>query len=228
MDKYEYQKLVKPLIEAKKQGDILKTGGNGPRSTDAFGEDFFNKYKNSLLSTMQGFYSFTNGYSYKWEGIIPTRTEGQKTSEQGIINIVALDELFEKHNIVELEKDYSYYIKGENFFSKTGQFIPVDYIGDICTGVFSKENEDEMVYFHDFGVGFYPLKVNFEGYLELAFAARGYMMWQYVIVYLEYGKNDYAMYGKSRYDDFVEDMPLLFPDFKLEEFINLYESLKIK
>ncbi|HRB71208.1 MAG TPA: hypothetical protein PK776_05105 [Flavobacterium sp.] len=177
---------------------------------------------------MQGFYGITNGYSYYWKGEIPTRTEGQKTGERGIINILPLDELFQKHSVIELEEGRGYYIKGEDSFLKTGQFIPVDTVEDICAGVFSKENEDEIVYFHDFGIGFYPLKVNFEGYVTLAFAARGYMMWHYVIVYLEYGKNDSALYGKSRYDAFVEDMPLLFPDFKMEEFIALYESLKIK
>ncbi|WP_426473910.1 hypothetical protein [Chryseobacterium balustinum] len=196
MDKHEYQRLVKPLIKAEDLKFIKFTGGNGPRITKSKGEEFFNKYKNSLLSTMQGFYGFTNGYSYNWEGNIPTGN--------------------------------NYYIKGEDSFSKMGQFIPVDYVEDICAGVFSKENEDEMVYFHDFEIGFYPLKVNFEGYVELVFAARGYLMWQYVLIYLEYGKYDGARLGKSRYDDFVENMPLLFPDFKMEEFIKLYESLKIK
>lgn len=224
MDKYKFRELLKPLIDAELQNTIKYTGGGWSMTK----KSFFNKYKDLLLDGMQSFFSFTNGYSYNWEGIIPTRTEGQKTSERGIISIVPLDELFEKPNVVELEEGYNYYIQGEDSFCKTGQFIPVDYVEDICAGVFSKENEDEMVYFHDFGIGFYPLKVNFEGYVELAFAARGYLMWQYVIVYLEYGKYDGAMLGKSRYDDFAENMPLLFPDFKMEEFIKLYESLKIK
>lgn len=227
MDKYDYQRLVKPLIDAEDLNLIKFTGGTGPRSTKSRGEEFFNKYKSSLLITMEGFYGFTNGYSYNWEGNILTN-EGQRINERGIINIVPLDELFEKSNVIELEEGYNYYIQGEDSFLKTGQFIPVDYIEDICAGVFSRENEDEMVYFYDFGIGFYPLKVNFEGYVKLVFAARGYMMWQYVIVYLEYGKYDGAMLGKSRYDDFEENMPLLFPDFKMEEFIKLYESLKIK
>ncbi|MCY1662520.1 MULTISPECIES: hypothetical protein [Chryseobacterium] len=228
MDKYEYQRLIKPIIDAREKEYILGIGGTGFRSTKSKGEEFFNRYKNSLLSTMEGFYSITNGYSYEWESNIPTNIEGQKISEHGIINIIPLDELFEKPNVVELEEGYNYYIKGEDSFSKTGQFIPVDYIEDICAGVFSKENEDEMVYFHDFGIGFYPLKINFKGYVELAFAARGYLMWQYVLVYLEYGKYDGAMLGKSRYDDFAENMPIIFPDFDMEEFIKLYESLKIK
>lgn len=224
MDKYKFRELLKPLIEAKLQNTIQYTGGGWSLTK----KSFYNKYKDQLLNGMQGFYSYTNGYSYHWEGVIPTKTEEQKTSERGIINIIPLNELFEKYNIIELEKDHGYYIADEDSFSKTGQFIPVDYIEDICAGVFSKENKDERIYFHDFGIGFYPLNVNFEGYVELAFAARGYMMWQYVIVYLEYGKNDAAMFGKSRYDDFVENMPLLFPDFKMEEFVRLYESLKIK
>lgn len=49
-----------------------------------------------------------------------------------------MDELFEKPNVVELEEDYNYYIKGEDSFSKTGQFIPVDYVEDICAGVLVK------------------------------------------------------------------------------------------
>lgn len=228
MDKYDYQRLVKPLIEAEDLKLIKFIGGNGPRSTKSKGKDFFNEYKDYLLNKMHEFYSFTNGYSYEWESNIPANIEGQKISEHGIINIVPLDELFEKPNVVELEEGYNYYIKGEDSFSKTGQFIPVDYIEDICAGVFSKENEDEMVYFHDFGIGFYPLKINFKGYVELAFAARGYLMWQYVLVYLEYGKYDGAMLGKSIYDDFAENMPIIFPDFDMEEFIKLYESLKIK
>ena len=228
MELSKYKIIVEPIKNTFDNPNIFDQKGNFFRKTQSFGENFFDKYKDLLFATMQGFYSITNGYSYYWEGKIPTRTEGQKTSERGIINILPLDELFQKNSVIELEEGRGYYIQGENSFSKTGQFILVDYVEDICAGVFSKENDDEMVYFHDFGIGFYPLKVNFEGYVELAFAARGYMMWQYVIVYLEYGKEDSALYGKSRYDDFVEDMPLLFPDFKMDEFIKLYESLKIK
>jgi hypothetical protein len=227
----EYQRITKPLIEARANGYIDKKGGNGRRSTKAFGEDFFSKYENRLNTSMKGFYSSTNGYSYYWNGEIATRGANEKTTERGIINILPLEDLFESFNVVDIaerQKDnIIFYIKEEEEFSKTGQFIPVDYIEDICVGVFSKENNDEMMYFHDFGIGFYPLKLNFEGYVELVFAVRGYMMWPYVLIYLEYGKNDAAMFGKSRYDEFVEDMPLLFPDFKLEEFIALYESLKI-
>ncbi|REC54337.1 hypothetical protein DRF62_10065 [Chryseobacterium piscium] len=228
MNREDYIRISRPLVNSIKQNNIISKGGNGPRSTESFGKDFFDKYKYELPSSLFIFYKLTNGFSDYWEATISTRTEGQKTSERGIINILPLDELFQKHSVIELEAARGYYIKGEDSFSKTGQFIPVDYVEDICAGVFSKENEDEIVYFHDFGIGFYPLKVNFEGYVELAFAARGYLMWQYVIVYLEYGKDDSAMYGKSRYDDFIEDMPLLFPDFKIDEFIKLYESLKIK
>jgi len=224
----EIQRITKPLITAKKQGYINKTGGNGPRLTRSYGEEFFDRYKDKLPSSLQGFYSITNGYSWEWEADIPTRSEGEKMTERGIINIQDLVELFDENILVNLSGDRNYYIEGEEHFSKTGQFLPVDYIEDICVGVFSKENSDDMMYFYDFGIGFYPLKVNFESYLKLAFMARGYMMWPYVLVYLEYGKDDPAKLGESRYEDFSEDMPLLFPDFKMDEFIASYESLKIK
>lgn len=224
MDKYKFRELLKPLIEAELQETIKYTGGGWSMTK----KSFFNKYKHMLLNAMLGFYSYTNGYSHNWEANVLTKNAKEKTNQRGIIRIVPLDELFEKPNIVELEEGYNYYIQGNDSFSKTGQFIPVDYIEDICAGVFSKKNDDEMIYLHDFGIGFYKLNVNFEGYVALAFAAGGYIMWQYVIIYLEYGKYDGAMLGKSRYDDFVENMPLLFPDFKMEEFIELYESLKIK
>lgn len=222
----DYQRIIVPLANAFDQKKIVATGGNGPRSTDSFGEGFFDQYKERLLPSLQGFYSLTNGYSDYWEGKIPTRKKGEKVTERGMIDIVPLEDMFAGHNLVQLEADNNYYIEGEDGFSKTGQFIPIDNIEDICAGVFSKENNDEMMYFHDFGVGFYPLKVNFESYLELAFAARGYIMWQYVLVYLEYGKHDSAKFGEGRFEEFSEDMPLLFPDFKLDEFIELYESLK--
>jgi hypothetical protein len=224
----EIQRITKPLITARKQGYIEKTGGNGPRSTESFGEGFFNNYKDKLPPSLIGFYAITNGYSWQWEAKIPTRTSNEKNTEQGIINVLDLEDLFDEDILVTLSESRKYYIEGEEGFSKTGNFLPVDYIEDVCAGVFSKENDDDIIYFYDFGIGFYPLKINFEGYLELAFMARGYMMWPYVLVYLEYGKNDPAKFGESRYEDFSEDMPLLFPDFKMEEFIALYESLKIK
>ncbi len=224
----DYQRIIRPLVNAFDQKKIVATGGNGPRSTDSFGEGFFDQYKERLLPSLQGFYSLTNGYSDYWEGKIPKRKKGEKIIERGIIDIVPLEDMFEEYNVVQLEETYNYYIEGEEGFLKTGQFIPIDNLGDICVGVFSKENHDNMMYFYDFGIGFYPLKVNFEGYLELAFDARGYMMWPYVLVYLEYGKDDPAKFGESRYEDFSEGMPLLFPSFKMDEFIALYESLKIK
>lgn len=228
MTKQELLTITKPLISALNQSYIKITDGRGPRAIEIFGEGFFDQYKDKLPDSLQGFYSLTNGYSMYWEGKIPTRKKDEKQIERGIIDILGLEDLFEDYSVIELEENYGYYIKGEEVFSKTGQFIPVDSIGDICVGVFSKENNDDMMYYHDFGIGFYPLKVDFEGYLELVFMARGYMMWQDVLLYLEYGKNDPAMLGMSEYEDFVEDMPLLFPDFNMDEFIKLYESLKIK
>ena len=67
------------------------------------------------------------------------------------------------------------------------------------------------------------LGLDFNGYLEMMLAAKGWALWQRIIINLQLGTK-----YKSEVDDFKKYMPQLFPDFKWENFVALYEKVRIK
>lgn len=101
------------------------------------------------------------------------------------------------------------------------------FIGEACAGFYLGDGvnpPDNEMYMHRWGEGEEPegLNVAFDGYVQLMYYARGWLYWQNVIMGLQ-GKSDY---GKT--ERFKSELPLVFPDFKWEEFVSLYESVKLR
>ncbi len=84
-----------------------------------------------------------------------------------------------------------------------------------------REKEKKGLYLNRFEGRVEPMHVDFEGYLKLLGMSKGYLGWQNALIII-HSKKDSGMA-----DSFKLNMPLLFPDFNWDEFVKLYESLRI-
>jgi hypothetical protein len=104
-------------------------------------------------------------------------------------------------------------------------FKIVDFFADeSCVGYIHDEQKVDYMQYLDLGDSEpKPLSLNFAGYLELLLTCRGFAYWQLVILHLRNGGG-----YESKVEEFKTYMPQLFPDFKWEEFVALYEKVRIK
>ena len=101
------------------------------------------------------------------------------------------------------------------------------FIPEACIGFFMAEPgqkpDDELyyLYFEDEPQG---LNVDMDGYVQLLYQARGFAYWQLALLFLQTNRKRKV----PEVEEFKKYMPLIFPDFKWEEFVALYEKVKIK
>ena len=99
-------------------------------------------------------------------------------------------------------------------------FLPECCVGFYLAGKSGKPKEELYVFDReDVPVG---LNVDVEGYIQLLYMARGFAYWPRVLQGLA-GQEDAGVTEK-----FKKSMPKVFPDFKWEEFVALYEKVKLK
>ena len=101
-------------------------------------------------------------------------------------------------------------------------FRPLDCFYDVdgMVGFFVGRNDMKGLFlFSDSEL--YPLHVNFEGYLKLLGMSKGFGWWQNALVQISTGIH------KPNVDSFKEKMLQVFPDFSWNQFVELYESLRI-
>jgi len=105
------------------------------------------------------------------------------------------------------------------------QFKIVDnFVPEAHCGFLLNENNSDAMYYHESGEPeLVPLGVDFSGYLELMFMARGFWYWQQAVLLIKNGRTSTTAAG-----DFKTYMPQIFPDFKWEEFVGLWERVRIK
>ena len=177
--------------------------------------DHLNHNLNKFPNNLKAFYKMTNGYGSEWE------------TEEAIANgksIYGKIKLLPSEDVLS-DWEGTVYFK-DNPDSGMENFKIVDFFWEqSCVGFFYDESEtdgDLMMYydFEDFPMS---LDVNFSGYLELLFMARGYYDWQRILLHFN---------GEEKNEEFIKQfkkyMPKLFPDFKWDEFVALYEKVKIK
>ncbi|GGG23333.1 hypothetical protein GCM10011344_25100 [Dokdonia pacifica] len=102
-------------------------------------------------------------------------------------------------------------------------FRPLDlfYDSDGFVGFYVEREDKKGLYLVHSDSSVSPLHIDFEGYLKLLSISRGFGWWQNALVEISTGKH------QPNVDSFKENMPKIFPDFKYEEFKELYESLRI-
>ena len=161
------------------------------------------------------FYKNFHHLNYEWE----TREHmpnGEKV--YGCINIKSAEAVLGSWEGTVYFKNIDHYDYMENF-------KVVDYfVAEACVGYIHDENRsDYMRFLFQGDTEAKPLGLDFAGYLELLFACRGYLYWQLVILHLRNGKGD-----ESVVENFRTYMPQIFPEFKWEEFVGLWERVRIK
>ncbi len=197
------------------------------RKSDDSPRSYLKKVKDQLPQQIQDFYACCNGIKLEW-----TTKADAPVQAMGSINLLPIQNLIER-NTMDLEEEVKE-IEGwlfntnhkEVFPNLKGAFHSFDlFMSDATIGFFSEEPNTKELYKHTFGISFESLKVDFEGYFQLLCKSYGFLWWQNVIIHREYGQED--GYAKYEHDEFKTKMPQLFPDFDFDEFIALYESLKI-
>ncbi len=158
-------------------------------------------------------YSFTNGFSIKWR----LKTEKNQHSFQGSINILPIEEVFG-----DWEEIVYFDFTEEHDRAKSFKIIDF-FMPEACIGIFTDDENDNSLYYHDFEGEFYPLHLDMEGYINMLGLSYGTSGWQMAILIHQQGA-----FSKVIDDAFEKQMINLFPEFKLEEFIASYEEQRIE
>jgi hypothetical protein len=223
----EYKKYVNPFIDRIFKKHIKDTSKGNP--ANKITDESLKLLKSEGLDQLLGVYDLINGFNVEWKATFEHSPPSSKNSEIGKINLVSIEEMLSPSgsvNLNQLETWTIYDVGGsKRNAALSGRFIPVDTIGDICSGIF--DNGDPKLYFHDFGNSFYSLDLDIFGYFKMVLKSNGYSFWQQALVYHLYSKDESSTYGQSTYDDFVEDMPVIFKEFDLDEYLAFFESLRI-
>ena len=164
--------------------------------------------KRSFPNSIIAFYEQMDGLYIKW-----VSKKIKDSSVRGVVNIMPLQEVLKSwENVVYFDKDDSMV-----------NFVPIDFFEDeACVGAFIGENKSESLYFYRFRPEPINLKITLPAYYELVLNSKGFIYWQYAII-AEIEKKENPMS-----DIFKENMPKLFSEFDYDEFIALYNSLKMK
>lgn len=167
-----------------------------------------------LPVNLQNFYKQVTHLQYKWE----TKEPIDGRIIQGSINILPQKEVLDDWQGVTYLEDTPHYDDIEDF-------KVVDFFDDLaCVGyINTKRKVDYMQYLRIGSMELDPLDLDFDGYIELMFAARGFSYWPKVIIDLRAGEE----LGPDS-ETFKTYMPQIFPNFKWEDFVALYEKVRIK
>ena len=101
------------------------------------------------------------------------------------------------------------------------------FVPEACVGYYIAEDGEqanEELYFLFFQDKPQGLNVDMEGYIQLLNMSGGFAYWQESLLFLQ-GNSEATL---DSIEKFKKYMPLIFPDFKWDEFVALYERVKIK
>lgn len=104
-------------------------------------------------------------------------------------------------------------------------FRPFDYSTpeSQCGFVIKPDIIYPSIYYNQAGrSSLHSLDLDFKGYTEMALEARVFFHWQ--VVLLHYNGREL---GKEETDFFKKEMPIIFPDFIWDKFIEKYESVRL-
>lgn len=150
------------------------------------------------------FYSFFNWLNIEWK----------HNENSGNIRFVTYEQLTYDWDEEFGANDWAADMKG---------FRPLDMFLESagCVGFFVGRNDKKGLYLYKFDGETVPIHLNFEGYLILLRYTKGYSWWQNALVQLSSGRH------LPNVDDFKEKMPKIFKSFNWNEFVTLYDSLRI-
>ena len=200
----DYKMQLINFSDTQNDNDNIRSdeGGAGSNKTGVI--DLPANIQERIPSKVLDYYKVLQHCEFIW-------TYKKKSGIRGFLNIIPLRDPTK----VTLE-DYQY---GLTIFDN---FVP-----EACVGYYVAEpgeTPNEELYFLYFEDKPQPLNLDVEGYMQLLYLVRGFAYWQDVILFLQ--GNPEAM--QSSVDEFKTYMPQVFPDFKWEDFVALYEKVKLR
>ena len=206
----EYRKLYKNFKRVLYVDENLEFGNVDSLLNEDHKINLSDTLQKKIAESILYFYSEISLHKLEW-------TNGANNSIRGFINILPIEQAVGSW-------DGIIYFKGSNEGLKN--FKPFDFfLPECCVGFYladENENPNEELCAYDLEDEPEPLNVNMEGYIQLLYMARGFSYWSYVLRGLEGGR-DYGVTEK-----FKKAMPEVFPDFKWEDFVALYDKVKLR
>jgi hypothetical protein len=160
--------------------------------------------QNIVSAAILNYYKVFMSYEQIW-------TFKQNEEIRGFINILPLG------NPIEDSK-----APDQHGLTMFDNFVPEACVGYYVAPQGQKPNDE--LYFLNFGEEPQGMNVNADGYIQLLYMARGFAYWQMAL--LSFQNNPTT--DENAVEEFRHWMPIVFPDFKWEEFVALYEKVKIK
>ena len=162
------------------------------------------KTQKRISKLILDYYSAIRFYKLKWR-------YGKSDEIMGTINIIPL-----KDSLKDTRPGYMHNLWMLDYF------IPEACIGFFMAKPGQKPNDElYYLYFEDEPEG---LNVDMDGYMQLLYKTRGFAYWQLALLFLQTRRKRKV----SGVEEFKKYMPIIFPDFKWDEFVALYEQVKLR
>jgi len=171
---------------------------------------------------VRGYALDMNGQLLRWQ----SREDGSgRPACTGNVNLLPIESIYgDWEGIV-----YFDFTKDE----RLKHFKVVDLFQDeACVGLYHDEAQDPGLYFFAFGEGLapYPLHLDLKGYLTLLTCTLGYTYWPLAVLALrpDDGRNPAYRANLNFTQKFRRDMEAWVPEFKYDEFVALYEQVRLR
>ncbi|MGD1842757.1 MAG: hypothetical protein ACFB0B_17950 [Thermonemataceae bacterium] len=165
--------------------------------------------KEQVDEKLRAFYKEMDGFRLKWN------VNDDNPDNYGSINILKTKDAFTDG--VDLV-----YFDHTPANAPLRSFYIIDFfVDEACVGIYVGQPSLLGMHYFEFENSTRPLHVDFEGYMKLLGATKGFLYWQKVI--LDHLSGSESFETKS----FKEVMPVISPNFHYDQFTELYESLRI-
>lgn len=158
------------------------------------------------------FHREMNGLTVEWE---PKKSADPDV--KGSVKLLPVEEILKEWKGIVY---FDFTPEGE----RIRKFHPIDFfIDEAAAGAFLNEPKEEDRSFYLFHFEGEPARLHLEmsGYIQMMIASKGFLYWQYAVIeILEQKENPVSR-------RFKEWMPQLFPEFSWDEYVSLFNGLKI-
>lgn len=168
----------------------------------------FSKYGEIKDKTILRFYKCLNWWKLSWK----TKTNPKI---EGTFEFIPFERI--------ISNSWDDDLGGNDWAPDMKGFRPLDmfYNSDGFVGFYIGRNDKKGLYLVHSDSSISPLNIDLEGYLNLLGLSKGFGWWQNALVEISTGID------QPNVDSFKENMPKIFPEFNYEEFVSMYNSLRL-
>jgi hypothetical protein len=184
---------------------------------DACNGEEFSREEINFANELQLPVEFGNS-SYLFFGFVVSwkSANGLSIDAMGSINILPISQIFG-------DWEETVYWPDTALDSDLRDFKVVDrFLPEYGCGIYWGKRKDLTFHWAELD-GSEPISLDLDinGYIEMLIAAKGYIQWQTAILFLLHGRST------ANVDDFKTHMPILFPDWTWEAFVQKFEEVRL-